>query len=490
MPVLASLKPEQVARFEEQSVDVPGMDLGVQSVRYYPNGAVAAHLLGYLQRNNDSSQGELAEYNYRLEDYVGISGIERLFDKELRGNAGAKSVVVNNLGYRQGETVWSPAEAGQNVVLTINLDIQKAAESALKSAGADAHAAAVVMDVRNGDILAMASSPTYNPNHFVQRPAPEIWAQEYERWTNNDLEMELDHAAQGWYPPGSVFKIVVSMAALELGVLNPREIYHNQGRIFVGNRPWHDAAPPGDYDFDLAFAESSNCYFITNGLKPGVLRKMVALGRQLHLGERTGVIPRQEDAGYFPTPRSIASSGWHDGDTANLSIGQAKVAITPLQVAVMISAVANGGKVFYPRLVSRVVPYGSDEPSQLFPEARVRDTLDVSRHTLDLVHEAMMADVENPRGTGKGAAVAGFRIAGKTGTAQVEKNGRIDTTAQITWFGSFGPVESPRYAVVIMVVSGTSGGGTCAPMAHKVYEAIAQKERKPAAKTGTLAEIH
>ncbi len=149
------------------------------------------------------AQGELAEYNYRLEDYVGISGIEKLFDEELRGNAGAKSVVVNNLGYRQGETVWSPAEAGQNVVLTIDLDIQKAAESALKSAGADAHGAVVVMDVRNGDILAMASSPTYNPNHFVQRPAPEIWAQEYERWTNNDLEMELDHAAQGWYPPGS-----------------------------------------------------------------------------------------------------------------------------------------------------------------------------------------------------------------------------------------------------------------------------------------------
>jgi len=134
------------------------------------------------------------------------------------------------------------------------------------------------------------------------------------------------------------------------------------------------------------------------------------------------------------------------------------------------------------------VPYGSDEPSQTFPEGRVRDTLGVSQRSLRIVHEAMEADV-SPTGTGRDAAVPGLRIAGKTGTAQVEKNGRIDKSAQITWFASFAPVEAPRYVVVAMVVSGASGGTTCAPLAHKVYEAIQLKERKPASKTGTLAEM-
>ncbi len=489
-PILTSLKPDQIARFEEQSVEVPGMNLGVQSVRYYPNGTAAAHLLGYLVRNNDSTEGEVAEYNYRLDDYMGVSGIEKLFDKELRGNAGAKSVLVNNLGYRQSETIWSPAEPGQNVVLTVDLDIQKAAEAALGAVRDNIHGALVVMDPRNGDILAMASAPGYNPNHFIQRPSPEIWAAEWERWTNTDLEVQMNHAMQGEYPPGSIFKIVVGLAALEQGVLNPKEIFHSLGyyQIPGSSKRIGDTAKEGDFDFDKALALSSNPYFITQGLKPGVLPRMTALGQRLHFGERTGVVPRQEDRGYFPSQRDIHSSSWHDGNTANLSIGQEKVAITPLQIAVMISAVANGGKVLYPRVVSRVVPYGSDEPSQTFPEGRVRDTLGVSQRSLRIVHEAMEADV-SPTGTGRDAAVPGLRIAGKTGTAQVEKNGRIDKSAQITWFASFAPVEAPRYVVVAMVVSGASGGTTCAPLAHKVYEAIQLKERKPASKTGTLAEM-
>ncbi len=488
-PILTSLRPEQVARFEEQSVEVPGMDLSVQSVRYYPNGTVAAHLIGYLVRNNDSSDGETADYNYRLDDYMGVSGIEKLFDKELRGTAGAKSVLVNNLGYRQSETIWSPAEPGQNVILTVDLDIQKAAEAALDSVREDVHGALVVMNPRNGDILAMASAPSYNPNHFIQRPAPEIWAAEWERWTNTDLEVQMNHAMQGQYPPGSIFKIVVGLAALEQGVLDPKEIFHSLGYFQIpgSSKRIGDTAKAGDFDFDKALAMSSNPYFITQGLKPGVLPRITALGQRLHFGERTGVIPKQEDRGYFPTPRDIHSSSWHDGNTANLSIGQEKVAITPLQIAVMISAVANGGKVFYPRVVSRVVPYGSDEPSQTFPEGRVRDALGVSQRSLNIVYEAMEADVKN--GTGRDAAVPGLRIAGKTGTAQVEKNGSIDKSAQITWFASFAPVEDPRYVVVAMVVSGASGGTTCAPLAHKVYEAIQLKEHKPALKTGTLAEM-
>jgi penicillin-binding protein 2 len=493
LPLLTGLNAAQIARFEEESLHTPAMDLEVQSIRGYSNDTVAAHLLGYLVHTDKIGEDDPSDkYNYRLEDYEGVSGVEKLFDEELRGTAGAKSVLVNNFGYRQGETIWSPAEPGEDVTLTIDLDIQKAADQALDSVREDVHGAIVVMDVRNGDVLAMASSPSFNPNHFIQRPAPDVWANEWERWTNQDLEVQMNHAMQGEYAPGSIFKIVVGMAALEAG-LDPKEIYTSPGYVPVpGRKPMGDTAPAGDYDFDRALARSCNYYFVTvvtNGLKSGMLQRIVALGNRLHLGERTGVVPRQEDRGYFPDEDDTYSRAWRLGNTANLCIGQDKVAVTPLQIAVLISAVANGGKVLYPRLVSSITPYGGDQPSQTFPAGRVRDTLGVSQRTLNIVHEAMETDVEGPEGTGREAAVPGLNIAGKTGTAEVEKNGHKDKGAKITWFASFGPVENPRYAVVVMVVSGASGGLTCAPLAHQVYLAIQQKEQNSALRTGPLAEI-
>ncbi len=493
LPILTGLNTAEMSRFEEQSLHTPAMDLDVQSVRFYSNDTVAAHLLGYLVHTDKIGDDDPSDkYNYRLEDYEGVSGVEKLFDEELRGTAGAKSVLVNNFGYRQGETIWSPAEPGQDVTLTIDLDLQKAADHALESVREDVHGAVIVMDVRNGDVLAMASSPSFNPNHFIQRPAPDVWSHEWDRWTNQDLEVQMNHAMQGEYAPGSIFKIVVGMAALEAG-LDPKQILASPGEVPIpGRKPMGDTAPAGDYDFDRALARSCNYYFVTivtNGLRSGMLQKVVALGNRLHLGERTGVIPRQEDRGYFPDVEDTYSRTWRLGNTANLCIGQDKVAVTPLQIAVMISAVANGGRVFYPRLVSSITPYGGDQPSQIFPAGRIHDNLGVSQRTLRIVHEAMETDVEGPEGTGKEAAVPGLNIAGKTGTAEVEKNGHKDKGAKITWFASFGPVENPRYAVIVMVVSGASGGLTCAPLAHEVYLAIQQKEQRIASRPPPLAEI-
>jgi penicillin-binding protein 2 len=494
MPLLTNLNAAQIARFEEQALHTPAMDLEVQSIRTYTNGTVAAHLLGYLVHTDKIGADDPSDrYNYRLEDYEGVSGVEKLFDDELRGTAGAKSVLVNNFGYRQGETIWSPAEPGDDVTLTIDSDLQRAADRALDGVREDVHGAIVVMDVRNGDVLAMASSPSYNPNDFIQRPPPDVWAQELERWNDKDLEMQMNHAIQGEYAPGSIFKIVVGMAALEAG-LDPKEILSSPGEVPIpGRRPMRDTAQAGDYDFDRALARSCNYYFVTivtNNLKSGMLQKVVALGNRLHLGERTGIVPRREEyGGYFPQEKDTYSRDWRLGNTANLCIGQDKVAVTPLQVAVLISAVANGGNVFYPRLVSSVTPYGGDQPSQTFPAGRIHDTLGVSQRTLRVVHEAMETDVEGPEGTGRGAAVPGFNIAGKTGTAEVAKNGHNEKSAQITWFGSFGPVENPRYAVVVMIVSGASGGTTCAPLAHEVYLAIQHKEQKSLLKAGALAEF-
>ena len=488
-PLIEDLNPTNIARFEEQSTSPMGVDLEVQSTRVYPYQTTAAHLLGSLRRDDSSAYGEEAFFSYRLPDYRGDLGIEYGFDKELRGTAGAKSVLVNNVGYRQTETIWSPAEPGHNVVLTIDLRIQQVAEKALRNVqGPTTRGAVVVMDVHTGDVLAMASSPTLDPNLFVHLKG--ISKEEWQRII--EFQAQKNRATQENYAPGSIFKTVVGLAALEAG-LNPHEIYQVQpnpelptrGAIFVGRRKIRDQAPPGPYDFRRALMRSSNSYFITNGLRIGPER-IIRLGHRFHLGERFGLPLRQETAGAFPKE---IGPGWTDGNTANLSIGQDPVLLTPLQVAVVMSAIANGGKVLWPRLVDRIESRdpAADEQPVVF-STRVHDEIGVSQRSLKILQEAMLADTEDPEGTGKHAAVPGLRICGKTGTAQIQDERNVKT-GQTTWFASFAPYENPRWAVVVMVEDGASGGETCSPVARPIYTALLERDQRPA-KGETMARAN
>jgi penicillin-binding protein 2 len=490
-PVLTDLTPSQVALFQEQSTSLPGADIEMLSTRVYPFNHLAAHVLGYLRHDDSSAEGEESFFSYRLPDYRGRVGVESGFDRELRGTAGAKSVLVNNVGYRQSEQIWSPPEQGRNVVLALDSRIQRSAEAALQGAfGPTTRGAVVVMQVQTGDILAMVSSPSFDPNLFVQGMTPAEW----ERMVN--YRAELNRATQENYAPGSIFKIVVGLAALEAG-LNPEETYHalpnpaepGKACIYLGNHPIRDTAPPGDYQFRRALKLSSNSYFINMGLRTGV-EKIVELGHRFHLGERCGLTTRQEVAGYFP-PMQRLNRGWTDGNTANVCIGQDPILVTPLQVAVMTAAVANGGKVLWPRLVDRIESQDplSHEPPRVFQKGWVRDNLGLRTENLKILHGAMLADVEDRDGTGRDAAVPGLRICGKTGTAQV-KNERGQKTGQITWFASFAPYESPRYTVVVMVEDGASGGTTCAPIAGKVYRMILECERSAAEKPTNLVKAN
>jgi cell division protein FtsI/penicillin-binding protein 2 len=272
------------------------------------------------------------------------------------------------------------------------------------------------------------------------------------------------------------------MACLEAGI-DPRKKLQNPGYIMVGRRRIDDLALPGEYDFQRAFIKSSNTYFIEHGLDAGI-EQLVRIGERLHLGERVGLPTGQEVAGFFPRLRHTAV-GWIDGDTANLCIGQGKLDVTPLQMAVMTAAIANGGKVLWPRVVDRVVSPDAqnDDPVIQFPPRPPRDFLGVQPRTLELVREAMLADVEDAEGTGKAAAVPGMRICGKTGTAQV-KDALNRPVGWTLWFTSFAPYDSPRYVVLVMLESetGGSGGGNCAPIAAKIYRAIQKLEQnKPPA---------
>jgi penicillin-binding protein 2 len=485
-PVLTNLNPAQIARFEEQSTSRTGVDLELQSTRYYPFETTAAHILGHLRRDDDSKEGEESFFSFRLPDYRGVIGIEYGFDKELRGTAGAKSVLVNNEGYSQTENTWSEAKPGDNVVTTIDLRLQQVAEQALKSvSGSATRGAAVVMEVHTGDILAMASSPAFNPNSFLPSLSPADGQRIAEQ------HAEENRATIENYQPGSIFKTVVGLACLEAG-LDPNATIDNPGYIDVGRYRVHDLARPGTYDFHRALKMSSNTYFVDKGLHVAGISNIVKLAQRLHLGERTGLPTRQEVPGIFPSLKKVGAN-WQDGDTANMCIGQGPMAVTPIQMAVLASALANGGKVLWPRLVDRIETADSTvgAPPKSFPATRVRDELGVKASNLQIVRKAMLADVEED-GTGRAAAVPGMSICGKTGTAQV-KNEHNETIGETTWFLSFAPYDEPRYAVVVMVEMEArrgSGGGTCGPVAKGIYIAIRDLERSALGKPQTLAKDH
>lgn len=485
MQILTGLTITQVALINESPSIPPGIDIEAQPVRVYPRGTLAAHIIGYLSRDDRPVEGEDAFFNYLLPDYKGVIGIEGKFEEYLRGRAGYKSILVNSLGYKQSESIWTDAEPGRNVVLTVDADIQELAEKALNMAQENVRGAVVVMNPDNGDILALASAPSFNPGSFI----PRISKDEMQRLNDPTLRPLINRASQGRYAPGSVFKIVTALACLEAG-LDPNEQYMVQpdpsnpshGCIFVGNRKIKDTAPPGLYDLRRALVRSSNAYFVNYGLKAG-LNRIIDMGNRFFLGQPIGIPTGQSDSGVFPNltmirERAQRGDPWTDGDTANLCIGQGIIAVNPVQVAVMVSAVANGGKVYYPRLVKKIEPpqiIGSQDTAIEYP-TRLRGEIKVPSAHLELIKKAMLDDVFDPEGTGRGAAIAGFNVAGKTGTAEVQEGNR--TVDKITWFASFAPYEKPRYVVVVLVESGVSGGRTCAPVAGNIYRGLLALERK------------
>ena len=518
LPVMQDLSPNQVAKFVELIHGLPGVGLSVNPVRTYPNGEMAFHTLGYLRRD-DNPEGDREtpfSYRYRMPDYVGIDGLEGIYDRVLRGEAGAKAIRVNNISYRTSEDIWAWPESGRDIELSINREIQLAAEEALKSNGPETRGSIIVMDPNNGDLLALVSKPGFDSNKFISGFSREEIAQlndsQLNRWINR-----ASGSGNVAYPPGSIFKIISSIAYLEEGVIkNPNKEIYNKGFFrneqLYPNYSLDDTAPPGDYDFVRAFKLSCNSYFIHFALTPDGRtdqwrqgkRVLIDWGNRFRLGQKTMQpllvsgdefpSPLREGSGYFPAVGNEykkkdqygKKSRWAAGDVANLCIGQGEITVTPLQMVVMTAAIANGGKLIQPRLVLNVSSLNEDpQSSSRGIPRKVIKNLDLKDETVSLLHEAMLADVDDQDGSGRGARVRGMSIGGKTGTAEKKvptgkfhpKTGvRLFRMDHITWFVSFAPVESPRYAMVVMVESGASGGKICAPIAGRVYRAIQEVE--------------
>jgi penicillin-binding protein 2 len=479
-PLLDNLTPAQVAFLTEQGWSIPGVELEQVPVRHYPHGQLGAHIVGYVKRADDFDE-EDRSFDYRLRDYTGAIGIESAFDRQLRGTSGAKSILINSSGYRhrQGEIVLAEPQPGQNVVTTLDLGVQRATEAALNLVAGDERGAVVVLDPRNGDLLAVASAPAFDPNAWIDG----VNRTEWERLSDPRMKPMFNRATYGFYQPGSTFKIITALGCLEAGVLTPETVlnqYRSRGYYQLGRRHIGDLAGAGNFDFRRAFIKSSNSYFIEYGLQLG-LERLLELGHRFHFGEKPGLHLAEESKGLFPTYAEVGTE-WNQGNLANVSIGQ-EIALTPIQLALAIGAVANGGTLYWPRLVDRVEtsdPLSSAEPDRIRP-GQIRSQLGLKPEYFEIVRTAMRDDVSSDEGSGKAARVKDFAVCGKTGTAEVKQGGRqVD---KITWFASFGPFESPRYVVIVMVESGGSGGGTCGPVARRIYEYLRDRERGTASLT-------
>lgn len=475
-PIISNLDKKQVAIYAERLSDSQDVELDVQSVRKYPYGTRAAHLVGYC-RATDPPDEEKQAYTYYVRDFEGMIGVEHAYDGILRGEPGTKWIVINSMRYRQREAHTDASEPGQNVYLTIDLNLQRAVEAALGGY----HAAAIVMDVNNGEVLAMASEPAFDPNMFVRG----VSKAESEQLSDPIRMPEFNRATSGAYNPGSTFKIVTALACLESGLDPNKEIYLPGYFHSKSGHNIKDTAGAGDFDLKRAFYKSSNAYFITNGLRYAGARKLMEVAHRFHLGEKTD-IGTPEVRGDVPTPEQAVKLP--EGKLANFCIGQ-EVTVTPIQMACFVSSIANGGKLFWPRIV--IDHRSPDEPFELAAqrEGNLRDIVKINPRHLELLREAMRLDTENPEANAYGAFhnagkdALSFQVAGKTGTAEIKRPGVKDKT---TWFVSYAPVDRPKWAVVVMVESGGSGGGTCAPVARNIYEALQKIDLQPATKN-TLA---
>jgi penicillin-binding protein 2 len=460
--VRRGLSMDDVARVEEWKLELPGVIVEVEPQRAYPNSRFAAHLLGYVREANDE---QLKQGRYRRGDMVGQSGLERLLDEFLRGKDGGERIEVDAMGRQMRMIQSTEPNPGAQVVTTIDRRVQEAAERAMEG-----HAGAiVVMDPRNGDVLAMVSTPAFEIDRFTGTIDRNAWL----RVIQDPEHPLLNRAIQSQYAPGSVFKIVVAAAGLQEGTLAPTDRTNCTGDFHLGEWTFKDWKAEGHGSVDLlgAIRESCNVFFYEKGLKIGgaaIAKYASAFG----LGAATRIDLPGEKLGLIPRPRLRRDKrvgGWHAGETVNMSIGQGAVLVTPMQVARLMSAVANGGVLWKPRLVQRIER--PDKGVVWSDGGSVTGHVDLSPMVWAFLRQSLWA-VVNDNGTGAGARIAGLDVAGKTGTAQMIAKSRADRGQDHAWFASFAPVSEPEAVVIVLVERGGKGGQVAAPIARKVLNAI------------------
>lgn len=463
LPLVAwkDLDEEAISRFMEHAWEFPGVSLTVEPVRVYPLGTQSCHLLGYVGRADiskllDSAEGEVAEkFHYYLPEMAGKSGVEKRLDGVLRANAGGKlEIQVDVAGFKFDEVSRRTPGEGSDVVLALDSRIQQAAEDLL---GTD-RGAVVVVNPHNGDVLALASAPGYDPNDFVPSIPSSIW----NRLLKDDRRPLYNRATGGEYAPGSTFKPVTLLAALHSGKVTADTRYSCPGYYQLGSarfRCWQHWGH-GSIDLSSAIRYSCNVYLFHAAMACGP-EAVQEMARTCGFGRRTGISLDFERPGLVPDAawkRRVRHDAWRDGDTCNMAIGQGALLVTPLQQAMYAAALANGGTLWKPRLIQQIVPVDGD-PQEILPAEADGGPNWSARH-IRVIREGMRDVVNAPDGTGKRAKLPHVVVAGKTGTAEYGVKG---AGHKMTWMIAFAPFDDPSVAVAFLVEDGVSGGTTVAP---------------------------
>ncbi|MBC8453756.1 penicillin-binding protein 2 [PVC group bacterium] len=453
LPLLAwrDLDNKALARWAENSVVCPGVDIYVEPIRVYPFTNMAPHLIGYVGRADLLTEEE-DPYHYYLPEMIGKDGIERAMDTRLRGEAGGRLIRVDASGFKYKEKGGKTPRAGNDISLAIDVRIQQMAEEVL----GNKCGAAVVMNPQNGDILALASSPLYDRNALKSHKA----------WQSilNDPQLPLiNRALAGEYPPGSTFKPVIALTALQNGTISSQSKYNCLSYYQIGNRKINCWSKRGHGSIAVrkALEQSCNPFFCDLGYSCGYeaiwhMADAFGFGRRTGIelfGERKGLLPDDE------WKQRTRSDGWRGGDTCNVSIGQGFLLVTPLQMAVHASTLANSGRVYRPRLVLDSTP-----------KSELVNQLSLSVSDLRIVRGGMYDVVHAEHGTGKRVKIPGVKMAAKTGTAQYGRGKKHG------WMILFAPFTSPRYAVSMIIEDAVSGGISVAPRMKALMQGILEMD--------------
>ncbi len=460
------LSREEMFKVEENRTNLPGVNLQIEPRRRYPYGALAGHLLGYLGKINQEELDRLFLEGYRQDDLLGKSGLEHTYDQYLRGEPGGIEIEVDAQRRERRIIRNFSSLLGKNLFLTVDSELQKVCEEELKSR--KKNGAIIVLEPQTGEILALVSLPGYDPNLFTGLNNQK----EVTRLLSDPQLPLFNRTLQGLYPPGSVFKIITAICALEEKKIDLKEEMFCSGSFSLGKRVFRCWKPEGHgcVSFLSALTHSCDVYFYQLGLRCGVdllekYAKKFGLDNlsQIDLpGEKKGLVPGRS------WKRKYCASPWYEGDTVNLSIGQGYVLLTPLAAANLAAILANRGKLYRPHLVKKIV----DEENNTLLEMQPQEifALDLKVETWEILNQGLKEAVL--QGTGRAASLPGIDIAGKTGTGENPAGG------DHAWFIGYAPAENPKIAFAIFVEHGGRGGVAAAPIAQKIVLTALEKKEK------------
>jgi len=467
--VASGITQDQLEFLEENRLNLPGVDIQMKPVREYAESGSAVHLAGYIGEISEQDLAKEEFRKYNPGDYVGKDGLERVWEHDLHGEDGGRQIEVDARGRVLRTVAENTPAIGNSVMLTIDRDIQARAEKALgEKAGA-----AVALDVNTGEVLAFASSPAFNPALFTGRIPHKVW----DAYMEDVRHPLINKVLSGQYPPGSTFKIVTALAGLEEGLINEQTSVHCNGSYTLGNRTYHcwQKRGHGTVNLKMALKQSCDVYFYHLADRLGVDR-IAAYARKYRLGMKTGIQLEHEKPGLIPSTEWKElkyRQKWIRGETISVGIGQGYVLTTPLQLASMMASVANGGTVYRPFVVRKVVDQDGKVLKEFRPE--VLGVAGISPRSLALVKEGLQAVVNEPGGTGGASRIAEVKVGGKTGTSQVVKlrtgKGNPYQFRDHALFVAFAPVDKPEIAVAVVVEHGEHGGSTAAPVAGAILRA-------------------